>query len=338
MTRVLRVKDLEVCFATTEGTVQVLDGVSFDIRKGEVLGVVGESGCGKSVTALSILGLLGSKGKITNGEITLYQDDGEVELSKLDPSGPMIRKIRGKEISMIFQEPMTSFSPVYTIGNQIMEVIRHHQGLSKKAAREAAVEMLGKVRIPHPEQRIDAYPHQLSGGMRQRAMIAMALSCRPRILIADEPTTALDVTIQAQILRLMRQLKDEMDTSIMLITHNLGVIGEMADRVVVMYMGRIVESLPVKRLFEESLHPYTQALLMSLPVLGSKKRNERKRLASIKGMVPDISRVPPGCPFHPRCDRFMNGLCNVHKPRPVQISPDHEVSCLLYSEVAKDAG
>ena len=333
----LEVNGLKTYFFYDEGTVRALDGVSFELGKNKTLGVVGESGCGKSVTAQSILRILGPRGKIVEGNIILHRSEeegGDLDLTTLDPTGPEIRRIRGKEIAMIFQEPMTSLSPVYTIGNQIIEAILLHQDVDQKQARKQAIEMLARVGIPRPEQRIDEYPYQLSGGMRQRAMIAMALSCHPKLLIADEPTTALDVTIQAQILDLMRDLQREFGMSIMMITHNLGVIAEMAEDVVVMYLGRIVESTSVDDLFHNPMHPYTKALLKSIPKVG---RKSRERLESIKGVVPDAYNIPPGCSFHPRCPQFKRGVCDREIPKLVEVAPGHRVSCLLYGEVEKDA-
>ena len=333
----LEVNGLKTYFFYDEGTVRALDGVSFELGKNKTLGVVGESGCGKSVTAQSILRILGPRGKIVEGNIILHRSEeegGDLDLTTLDPTGPEIRRIRGKEIAMIFQEPMTSLSPVYTIGNQIIEAILLHQDVDQKQARKQAIEMLARVGIPRPEQRIDEYPYQLSGGMRQRAMIAMALSCHPKLLIADEPTTALDVTIQAQILDLMRDLQREFGMSIMMITHNLGVIAEMAEDVVVMYLGRIVESTSVDDLFHNPMHPYTKALLKSIPKVG---RKSRERLESIKGVVPDAYNIPSGCSFHPRCPQFKRGVCDREIPKLVEVAPGHRVSCLLYGEVEKDA-
>ena len=333
----LEVNGLKTYFFYDEGTVRALDGVSFELGKNKTLGVVGESGCGKSVTAQSILRILGPRGKIVEGNIILHrgeEEGGDLDLTTLDPTGPEIRRIRGKEIAMIFQEPMTSLSPVYTIGNQIIEAILLHQDVDQKQARKQAIEMLARVGIPRPEQRIDEYPYQLSGGMRQRAMIAMALSCHPKLLIADEPTTALDVTIQAQILDLMRDLQREFGMSIMMITHNLGVIAEMAEDVVVMYLGRIVESTSIDDLFHNPMHPYTKALLKSIPKVG---RKSRERLESIKGVVPDAYNIPPGCSFHPRCPQFKRGVCDREIPKLVEVAPGHRVSCLLYGEVEKDA-
>ncbi|HEC62881.1 MAG TPA: ABC transporter ATP-binding protein, partial [Candidatus Acetothermia bacterium] len=294
----IELEGLRTYFYTEDGVVKAVDGVSFAIEPERTLGVVGESGCGKSVTALSIMGLVPMPpGKITGGRILLYRNGTSLDLTQLNPKGREYRSIRGKEIAMIFQEPMTSLNPVFTVGYQIMEAIMLHQRVSKKEARRKAIEMLRQVGIPMPEQRVDEYPHQLSGGMRQRAMIAMALSCNPSLLIADEPTTALDVTIQAQVLDLMRELQRSFHTAIMLITHDLGVVAEMCEEVVVMYLGKVVEHAPVRPLFHEPKHPYTQGLLQSIPSLASK----RERLEPIKGVVPDPLEAPPGCPFNPRC-------------------------------------
>jgi peptide/nickel transport system ATP-binding protein len=329
--KLIEIRNLKTYFFLDHGTVCAVDGVSCDIPRGKTLGMVGESGCGKSVTARSILRIVGSRGRIVEGTILLHEEEGggePVDLAQLDPTGPRIRAIRGKTIAMIFQEPMTSLSPVYTIGNQVMEAILLHQDVSKRQARELTIEMLWKVGISKPRQRVDEYPHQLSGGMRQRAMIAMALSCRPKLLIADEPTTALDVTIQAQILDLMRNLQTEFGMGILMITHNLGVIAEMAEDVAVMYLGRLVEEAPVDAIFYDPLHPYTQALLRSIPKVG---RRSREPLESIKGIVPDPLNIPPGCPFHPRCSRFIRGTCERSVPPLVEMSPGHRVACHLYA-------
>ncbi|MEA4882536.1 MAG: ABC transporter ATP-binding protein [Clostridia bacterium] len=333
----LEVDDLRTYFFLDEGAVKALDGVSFTVRRGRTLGIVGESGCGKSVAALSILRLLGHKGKIVSGSVKLYGDEfgplGHVDLARLNPTGPKMKAIRGKDIAIIFQEPMTSFCPVYSIGNQIIEAILLHQHVRPEQARSRAVDMLRKVGIPQPELRIDEYPYQLSGGMRQRAMIAMALCCHPKLLIADEPTTALDVTIQAQILDLMRSLQREFGMAIMLITHNLGVVAEMAEDVIVMYLGRIVERGPVDELFHNPLHPYTRALMKSIPRMGS---GAKGRLESIKGAVPDGYNIPHGCSFHPRCPEYRKGQCNMRVPVLAEMSPGHQVACLLFGEVSAD--
>jgi len=320
------VRDLRTYFYTEDGVVKAVDGVTFGIEPEGTLGVVGESGCGKSVTALSIMGLVPMPpGKITSGEIIFHRDGQAIELTKLNPKGKAYRSIRGKEIAMIFQEPMTSLNPVFTIGYQIMEAIMLHQNVSKKEARQKAIEMLRQVGIPLPEQRVDEYPHQLSGGMRQRAMIAMALSCNPSLLIADEPTTALDVTIQAQVLDLMRDLQNRFRTAIMLITHDLGVVAEMCEEVVVMYLGKVVEHAPIRPLFHDPKHPYTQGLLKSIPSLATKK----ERLEPIKGVVPDPLDAPPGCPFHPRCPHAME-ICTREMPSLKEVGQDHQAACWLY--------
>jgi len=286
------------------------------------VGMVGESGCGKSMTALAIMRLVPPPGKIVGGEILYYQNDRIIPLHQLDPKGRKIRSIRGNEIAMIFQEPMTSFNPVFTIGHQIMETILLHQKVGKKEAQERTIEILRKVGIPMPERRIDDYPHQLSGGMCQRAMIAMALSCRPALLIADEPTTALDVTIQAQVLELMMALKEEFGTSIMIITHDLGVVAGMADEVVVMYLGHIVEKSDVRRIFHDPKHPYTQGLMQSRPSIIS----HTQHLKPIRGTIPEPYDIPKGCPFQPRCS-MPSRRCEMEKPPLVEVERGHFVAC-----------
>ena len=328
----LSVRDLRTHFPLDEGTVVAVDGASFDLYPGQTLGIVGESGCGKSVTARSILGILDKPGEIVGGEILFQRSrDGSGELDDLtefDPNGTEMRAIRGGEIAYIFQEPMTSFSPVHTIGNQLIEAIQLHQDVNKAEARELAIELLRGVGIPLPERRVDEYSFQLSGGLRQRAMIAMALSCNPRILIADEPTTALDVTTQSQILELMSDLQNQYGMAIMLITHDLGVIAEMADYVVVMYLGRVVESAPVDDIFHNPQHPYTRALLESIPRIQSDSSQDR--LASITGSVPHPYARPSGCPFNPRCPSFMGGVCENQAPTLLPFATNHEVSCFLH--------
>ena len=333
----LSVRDLTTHFPLDEGTVVAVDGASFDVYPSQTLGIVGESGCGKSVTARSILGILDKPGEIVGGEIMFrYRsrntDREEVhDLISFDPDGMEMRNIRGGEIAYVFQEPMTSFSPVHTIGNQLVEAIMLHRDVSKPEAHKVGAEMLRRVGIPLPERRMNEYSFQLSGGLRQRAMIAMALSCGPRILIADEPTTALDVTTQAQILDLMISLQQEEDMAIMLITHDLGVIAEMADYVVVMYLGRVVESAPVDDIFHDPQHPYTQALLQSIPRIQSE--SSRGRLASIEGSVPHPYARPGGCPFNPRCPAAMPGVCDTHEPTLKPIGVNHQVSCFLHHGV-----
>ncbi len=331
----LSVHNLKTHFPLDEGTVIAVDGASFDLYPGQTLGIVGESGCGKSVTARSIMGILDRPGRIVDGKVWFrrrseHDASGRgqvVDLTTFDPNGEDMRAIRGGEIALVFQEPMTSFSPVHTVGNQLIETIMLHRTVTKKDARTIAIDLLRQVGIPLPEQRIDAYSFQLSGGLRQRAMIAMALSCNPSILIADEPTTALDVTTQAQILDLMRALQQEYGMAIILITHDLGVIAEMADHVVVMYLGQVVESASVDDIFHAPKHPYTQSLLQSIPRLQS---TSRERLASITGTVPHPYARPSGCPFHPRCPAFMDGVCEVREPVLSPIAPNHDVSCFLY--------
>ena len=317
---VLQVRNLKTYFYTEEGTVPAVDGLDFDLHKGETLAIVGESGCGKSVTSLSILRIVPSPpGKILDGEI-LYK--GEDLLKKTEKQ---MRAIRGNEITMIFQEPLTSLNPVFTIGKQITDILCMHQGMKRKDAYEKAVEMLKKVRIPAPEKVVNDYPHQLSGGMRQRVMIAMALACNPGILIADEPTTALDVTIQAQIMDLLSDLKEGRDTSIILITHDLGVVAQIAQNVMVMYAGQAVEYADVKSIFKDPLHPYTQGLLKSLPVLGE----EKDSLYSIKGNIPSPKDYPQGCRFSPRCDKACD-RCR-KEPPPLTALPDgRKVRCWNY--------
>lgn len=324
--KLLEVKNLVVKFYNEDGVIQAVDDVSFHIDRGETLGVVGESGCGKSVTALSLMQLVpGTRGVIENGSIYYYQDENNViNITELGSQSRQMRKIRGNEIAMIFQEPMTSLNPVYTIGNQIMESILLHQETEKMDAKEKAIEMLTKVGISAPEQRVDEYPHQLSGGMRQRVMIAMALSCDPSLLIADEPTTALDVTIEAQILKLMRDLQLEFNMTIMFITHDLGVIGEMADRVNVMYTGKLVETATTDQIFYNSQHPYTKGLLNSIPKIGKKKR-----LIPISGSVPNLLHLPEGCYFAPRCPHAMD-ICKLKKPKQFEVEEGHLVNCWLY--------
>ena len=325
---ILDLKDVKVHFKLDEGLLKAVDGVSFAIRKGKTLGIVGESGCGKSVTSNAIFKILPKYGLI-GGEIILNEKDGKkldtpIDIAKLNPEGPEIRSIRGGNISMIFQEPMKAFSPIHTIGNQIIEAIVLHVEPDEKKAREIAIDMLRKVGISNPEQRIDEYPHQLSGGMRQRAMIAMALSCRPSILIADEPTTALDVTVQAQVLDLINNLKTENDTSVIFITHDLGVIAEMSDDVVVMYLGKVVEYCDVDTLFYNPQHPYTQALLKSIPTAD---KQHKGRFESIQGTVPYPINLPEECGFFSRCEQAEKGLCDQGHAPMVEVAPGHYVRC-----------
>ncbi len=320
---ILEVKGLKTQFFTEGGVVRAVDGIDFQVKRGEVLGIVGESGCGKSVTSLSLMKLIGQPGRIIEGSIIFDNQD----LVKLKDD--QMTKIRGNRISMIFQQPTSCLNPVFKVGDQLAEVLHIHQDLGKEAGEKRAVELLTMVGIPEPESRVKAFPHELSGGMAQRVMIAMALACVPEVLIADEPTTALDVTIQAQILDLMRDLRSKMDTSVILITHDLGVVAEMCDRVNVMYAGRFVEEAPVEELFANPKHPYTIALIGSTPVLGEVNRD----LISIPGTVPNLVDLPPGCQFAPRCiQRVENELeiCTVEEPELKMVAPNHWVRCWLY--------
>jgi oligopeptide/dipeptide ABC transporter ATP-binding protein len=315
----LEVRNLVTTFHTDDGELRAVDGVGFDIRQGETVGLVGESGCGKSVTSLSILRLIPSPpGKIASGKI-LFEGKNLIDLSERE-----MRSVRGNQISMIFQEPMTSLNPVYNVGAQIVEAIRLHQKKSRREAHERAVELLALVGIPSPKTNAGAYPHELSGGMRQRVMIAMALACEPKLLIADEPTTALDVTIQAQILELLKKLQDQLKMSVLLITHDLGVVAEYTDRVVVMYAGRVVERAPVKDLFARPKHPYTKGLLESIPKFGA--ANERRRLPTIEGMVPSLINLPRGCRFADRCGMVID-LCREKEPHLIDVGPERLSRC-----------
>ncbi|MBN2048723.1 MAG: ABC transporter ATP-binding protein [Anaerolineaceae bacterium] len=352
----VEIKNLKVEFDVRDGIVHALDGVSYTVNRGQTLGVIGESGCGKSVTAKCVMQMVPKPGKITNGEVIYYRKDKlnpdspieKINLTSLNPDGQEIRSIRGGEIGMIFQEPMSSLTPVYstgthigealnlhrlvpqTVGNHMEAEIIKHRNVTKEEAREIAIDMLQKVGIPKPQERVDNYPHQLSGGQRQRVMIAIALSCSPAMLIADEPTTALDVSIEAQILDLMRELQDTEDMAIMFITHNLGVVAEMAEEIVVMYMGKQVETGTALDIFYEPLHPYTRALLQSIPHIG---KTHGDRLATITGMVPDPFNLPNGCVFHPRCPAFMAGKCDKIVPSWTKVADGRYVRCLLYEEV-----
>lgn len=357
----LQVNSLRTYFTSRRHTVKAVDGVSFEVYSDEVLGIVGESGCGKSVTALSILNVLPENGEIIDGSIVYRNGDESVDISGLDPNGPRIRDIRGKEIAMIFQEPMTAFSPVHTIGNQIGEAIELHIGAldqaardrigdrsnrflpitrwlgknsRKKAVRNQTINILSRVGMPNPEENLHAYPYELSGGMRQRALIAMALVCNPEILIADEPTTALDVTLQAQVLALMREMKEAYQMSVIYITHDLGVIAEMADRVVVMYLGKVMETASVDDLFHNPLHPYTRALLQSVPQI----TGAIEKLVPIEGTVPSPMEMPSGCRFRTRCPHAIPGLCNVKEPEVLELEKGHQVSCFLFDIEGNSVG
>ncbi len=334
----LSVHDLKVHFFMDEGVVKAVDGISFDVFPGQVFGIVGESGCGKSVAMKALLRIVEPPGRIVSGEILLRRprstsdgndDEAVVDLATLNPGGREMRSIRGGEIALIPQEPMAAFSPVHSVGNQIVEAITLHQAVSGPEAREIAVQLCRDVGIPAPEQRLDYYSWQLSGGLRQRAIIAMALSCNPRLLIADEPTTAVDVTTQAQVLRLLRQLQADRNAAIIFITHDLGVIAQMADHVMVMYLGLVMEQGPVDNIFHAAKHPYTQALLRSIPSIES---TPRITLPTISGSIPHPFNRPRGCPFHPRCPHFMPGTCDEQPPPLRPVADSHLVSCFLYDQ------
>ncbi len=335
---VLSISNLKTYFYTDLGVSRALNGVSFDVPYGKVMGLVGESGCGKSVTSLSIMRLVPKPGKIVSGQIIFNRCervDGtfkvveSVNMTELDPLGPKVRSIRGRHMSMIFQEPMTSLNPSYTVGNQVAETIILHQKVSREEAMDRAIQIIARVGLPNPDQMIRRYPHELSGGMRQRAMVALALSCRPTVLFADEPTTALDVTTEAQILDLMRELQAEMGMTIVFITHNLGVVAQMCDSVGIMYLGRIVEMADVDSIFYNPKHPYTAALLRSIPHVGSRTK---ARLSPIRGVVPDPYSSISGCPFHPRCDSYIKGVCEAAVPAETDLGGGHTVRCFLYSD------
>lgn len=326
----LKIQGLKTHFFTEDGVIKAVDGVDLKVRANRTLCILGESGCGKSIMARSILRIVDNPGRITAGSIVYQSASGQtIDLATAKQGTKQLREIRGKDIAMIFQEPMSSLGPIQKIGKQITETILLHRPMSKREAREVAIDMLDKVGIPNPSKRIDAYPFELSGGMRQRAMIAMALSCQPRLLIADEPTTALDVTTQAQILDLIAELKDELNMAVMLITHDLGVVAEVAEDVAVMYMGKVVEKGDVYSIFENPQHPYTRALLASVPRIGAPKR---KRLPAIKGMVPHPLARPSGCSFRTRCESYMPGTCDKAEPALVASTGDTEVACFLHSK------
>lgn len=326
----LEVKNLKISFKTDEGIITAVDGINFSVKQGQTLGIVGESGSGKSVSTWSIMRLLPKNSIIDKASsIQFLRKSGKVvEITKLKANSRELRKIRGGEVALIFQEPMSSFSPVYTIGNQIMEAVLHHRDVSKEEAQEIAIDMLDRVGISNPRQRFKQFPFELSGGMRQRAMIAVALSMNPSLLIADEPTTSLDVTIQAQILELMNELQEDMGMSIIFITHNLGVIAQVADEIEVMYLGKILERGTTKEIINHPQHPYTQALLKAIPHLD----RLGERLTAISGDIPSPLARPNGCPFHTRCDEVMPGLCDVEMPSLTQISGTHNVYCFLHEE------
>ena len=327
----LEVRDLKTYFTVDETEIPAVDGTSFSVRRGQIVAIVGESGCGKSVTAYSVLRLIQKPGRIVSGQIVLHpKDQAPIDITSLDEKSETLFHVRGGLVSMIFQEPMTALSPVHTIGNQICEAILLHQNVSKSEAENIAAEMLSKVGIPNGRQRLRQYPHEMSGGMRQRVVIAMALVCNPELLIADEPTTALDVTIQAQILQLIKRLREELDTSVLLITHDLGVVAQTADEVAVMYLGRIVEQAPIRPLMKNPRHPYTRGLLASLPSLSSR----HERLPSIRGSVPSLTNIPHGCPFHPRCPYFQPGRCDVGGPPELkELSGGVKAACLRAEEI-----
>ncbi len=336
---ILSVRDLKTRFLMDEGTAKAVDGVSFDVSPGQVVGIVGESGCGKSVTIKSILGIVQKPGEVVGGEI-LFRQRGNgaaaaemVDLAKLDGRGKEMRAIRGSDIALIPQEPMAALSPVHTIGNQLVEAVRLHQDVSKRRAEELAIERMTEVGVPNPAERMSMYSWELSGGLRQRVMIAMALSCSPRLLIADEPTTAIDVTTQAQVLRLLRGLQQNHGMAIIFITHDLGVIAQVADYVVVMYLGRVMETGPVDDIFHNPQHPYTRALLESIP---SVHALSREPLPTIEGSIPHPFNRPAGCPFAPRCVAAMPGKCDRRTPKPTQLNGGQSVSCFLHNDAAEE--
>jgi len=336
---ILKVRDLHTYFYTDIGVARALNGVNFDIPRGKVMGMVGESGCGKSVTALSIMRMVTRPGKIVRGDINLYRQDRqnksiieEINLTKLEAMSSEMRNLRGAEMSMIFQEPMTSLNPSYTIGDQIMEAIILHQKVDAVEAEKRAITILDGVGMANPKLVVKRYPHELSGGMRQRAMISLALSCTPSILFSDEPTTALDVTTEAQILDLMRDLQARINMTIILITHNLGGVAQMCDYVTVMYLGRVVEQAMIDDIFYNPKHPYTSSLLRSIPHVGA---HQKERLQPIRGVVPDPYSKIKGCPFHPRCDQAIAGTCDVNVPGLTGIGPSHTVRCFLFSDAVE---
>jgi peptide/nickel transport system ATP-binding protein len=329
---IVSIRGLEVAARSRHGMLRPLRGIDLDLTRAATTGLVGESGCGKSMTARALLNITPNPMRITAGSVLLADGKDSIDLAKLDPDGPPMRAIRGRRLAMIFQEPMTAFSPVHTIGNQIAEMLTIHEKLDKRAAKERSIEMLNLVGMPNARQRFDAHPFNLSGGMRQRAMIAMALACKPDVLVADEPTTALDVTIQAQILELLARLQEELGMTVLLITHDLGVVARTTSRVAVMYLGQVVEETTTEALFDNPKHPYTQGLLGSVPRLGSRK-GKREPLPAMRGSVPPALAELPGCAFHPRCPKAVAGLCDVVKPAMAEVADGHKARCLLYPEV-----
>ena len=331
--KLLSVENLKIHFPTDEGIVKAVDGVSFDLEAGKTLGIVGESGCGKSTVGKGILNILERPGKIAGGNIFWNTDGNKVDLASIPPDSSTMRAIRGREIALVFQEPMTSFSPVHSVGNQIIEMIMLHKDMNKKEAKEWAMELFNMVGIPNASTRIKDYAHQFSGGLRQRAMIAMAISCEPKLLIADEPTTALDVTTQAQILDLLQELQEKHKMAMILITHNLGVVAEVCDDVAVMYLGRGAEQGPVDSIFHDSKHPYTKGLLESIPSINSV---QGERLKSIVGSIPPPFNRPKGCTFHPRCPSFIKDVCDKHTPQYLPLNDVQRVSCFLHHDPKKE--
>lgn len=337
---ILSVSGLKTHFSTEEGVTRAVDGVRFDVARGKVVGIVGESGCGKSVTIKSILGIVQKPGRVVDGQILFRPDSGQsprpgaIDLGRLDRNGREMRSIRGNEIALIPQEPMAALSPVHTIGNQLIEAVRLHREISKADAEKVVLRRLSEVGMPNPAERLNMYSWELSGGLRQRVMIAMALLCDPKLLIADEPTTAIDVTTQAQVLTLLRNLQLSHTLSIIFITHDLGVIAQIADDVVVMYLGRVMEAGPVDDIFHNPQHPYTRALLDSVP---SVQKTARGPLPAIEGTIPHPFNRPAGCPFHPRCAAFMPGKCDVRTPRLASVSPEQSVACFLHHELSEES-
>jgi peptide/nickel transport system ATP-binding protein len=333
--KLLEVRDLAIEFPFRKTASKAINGVSFTVHEGESIGIVGESGCGKTISCYAAMSLLPPGARITRGEILIYKTDGEiVNVVQEDSYSPKMRNIRGSDLSIIFQEPNAALSPLYTMADQIIEAIQVHNQVDKAEARQQAVELFQRVGIPNPEKRIDEYPFQFSGGMIQRAMIAMALASKPRLLIADEPTTALDVTIQAQVLMLIRKMQQEFGISLILVTHNLGIVAHLVDRIYVMYLGRVVEEGPVAEIFDHPKHPYTQGLLRSIPKISG----PRERLEAIAGTVPTGFDIPPGCAFHPRCKHFMKNKCDVSIPEMYAVGSEHRASCFLYEEEEVTSG